>query len=436
MSARGLHSYRWRASFLIAVSITGTIAASGSILAQAPQAPPTLPDAITVVRAGDYFRGILMLNDVVNQLSAQPDQAAARARAQAYRAFAFLGLEQLERARAAVDLALKADPSIVVDPTDFNARLAAMFEDARHPTPAPADAEAAGQAAEQAGRYSDAFLAYLKAWQALPEPAPSADDQRIRERIIKVVQRLDTKPLVPDEARQHLKKSDDLIAANSVLGGSATTSQQAAAAELRQAIRIAPWWPDATLKLATTLQKLQRVDEALVNLNLYKLADPAGYAAMERAKTAAETPPATAPAVKPAETRAAAAPLAPVTIYMYWLPTSRGGFKPHVTCDGNLVADLQAGRYFAIKAAPGTHTFDVKHFGVDTQTIAGAFEAGRDHYVRMNVEGFPAHLALRLPDAEQGKAELRDRNIKPNDPNKTYSAQCTAPAPSKGRSDF
>ena len=67
-------------------------------------------------------------------------------------------------------------------------------------------------AAEQARRLQETFLADLRAFQALQDPPPAADDQRLREQIITVVQQLDTKPLIPAEARAHVKQADDLAA--------------------------------------------------------------------------------------------------------------------------------------------------------------------------------------------------------------------------------
>ncbi len=59
---------------------------------------------------------------------------------------------------------------------------------------APADREAAGLAAEQAGQLREAFDDYVAALQALPESPPADADRRLRERIIKLALRLDPPP--------------------------------------------------------------------------------------------------------------------------------------------------------------------------------------------------------------------------------------------------
>src|SRR5262245_5251886 len=47
---------------------------------------------------------------------------------------------------------------------------------------------------------------------------------------------------------------------------------------------------------------------------------------------------------------------APATIYIYWPKQQRGNGKPKVLCDGQVVANLQNGRYIVLTAPPGAHT--------------------------------------------------------------------------------
>lgn len=392
---------------------------SGSSLqvqAQAPPAAANLAAGISQIRAGDYFAALFTLNQVVKQASGPSEDSATLARAHAFRAMAYSGLRQPERASAAVMLALKADPNVAVGATDFSPATVALFAEARRPV--SADPETAGQDAEQAGRFQQAFLSYLSAFQSLPEPPASADDHRLREKIIGVVGKLDTKPPIPQEARDHLRKAQDLMDAEAILGSVAGTASQQAAAELRQSIRLAPWWPDAIFRFATVLQKVQRADEALVNLSLYRLADPEGYAAMVgrvAPKTGAD---------RAATTTEAATSGRPAVIYVYWLPTSRSmGVKPKTLCDGELVANIQAGHVVRLNATPGIHSIKVYK-----ETYTGQFVGGQDHYIRAAIEGYPARLKVRLTSAADGSAEIRDREIVPNDAKRTFSAECKAGA--------
>lgn len=379
---------------------------------------------INRLQVGDFYGALLALKDVVDRAAAAGDDAMV-ARAHAYRAVALVGLDQQERARESVRAALAADPDIVIDAEHFGPVVAALSASARGSEgEAP---EGRGQAAEQAGRFQDAFLAYLAAYRALPEVPAAEDDQRLRERIINAVLNLGAAPAIPPAARAHLTKADDLVAADALLGGSGgPAAQQAAAAEFRRAVRIAPWWPEALLKLATVQQKLGRIDEALVNLNLYRLADPDGYLALYRPE------PANAAARAPTEPPAAR-PAGPAVLYVYWLPTRRTFFnhKPKAICDGQHVGNLANGHYLRLSAPPGYHTLKVS--GKELSMI---FEADRAYYVRLSIEGFPARLTMRLTPPDEGADEIRRRGIVINEPKHTFSAECNglgATAESSGR---
>lgn len=365
--------------------------------AQVPSAPANLAAGINQVRAGDFFTALFTLNQVVRQTSERREDAAILARAHAFRAMAYEGLNQPDRAKAAVTLALEADPNVVVSPSEFSTRMIALFDAARRPL--PADPEAAGQALEQAGRFQQAFQSYLKAYQSLPDPAPTADDQRLREQIIRVVPRLETPPAITAASRAHVAKADQLVEAEAILGSSSGTSSIAAATELRQAVRSSPWWPEATLKLATVLQKLQRVDEALLNLTLYKLAVPGGSPGM--------------PAVKKEDVTG--------TIHIF-RRHGGGSRRIKVECDGVTVADLQNDRSVTLTAAPGTHYVDV---GGDRLALEVA--GGQDHYVRLAVS-FTSGWTVRAVSAEAARAEIAERTIGPADANRIYSTGCAQKA--------
>ena len=384
----------------------------------APAQQATIDEAIRQLKADDAFRAVLTLNDVIAQNSGN---ARLSARAHALRAMAYLALNQPERAKAAVDLAMKADPTFAPASGELNAATMALFDSAK--SPAPANPEAAGQAAEQAGEFQRAFLSYLSAYQSLPNPAPVNDDRRLRERIIGAVQKLATAPIVPREAIEHARKADQLIEAEALLGGSAGASSQSAVVELQQAVRIAPWWPDATFKLATTLQKLQRVDEALLNLNLYKLADPQGYAAALAAKSPAARVPSAAAAAPPAA--ASAVPVAPkqgtatITVYRSWNYISSSA-RVNIDCNGQRIAELQNSRVVTFKVPAGKHT--LKFRGDDE--IQLEVEAGREYYFRSSVGGM--NFNTRAVAVDEAKAYLKEKTPKPNDKKRTMTTECKA----------
>lgn len=418
-----------RRAAVVCLSFLGLLALQACLYAQVPPPRTGLAAGISQIQARDFVNALVTLNDVVAEQTNRPEQAATLATAHAYRAVAFIGLDQPEWARGAALDALKADPRIVVTSAAFGARVAALFESARSPA---RDPEAAAKAAEAAGRFQDAFLGYLSALQSLPEPPPAAADQRLRERIIAVVEKLEPKPSVPEEARTRLARAEALLGQESAASEMATAQ---ATAELRKAVRLAPWWPEAMVKLATTLQRSGRFDEALINLGLYELADPVGYRAISGpgSPTAVTRP---APVASPAAVAAPAPAADPNTaavavIYIYFPHAARAmGTKSKVLCDGTKVADLAHEHYIALNAAAGYHNVEFKG-----RNASGAFEAGRTHYIRVGIEGYPAHFALRIVEAEKAVAEIREKQVLPNEAQNNFSATCTSVAavPAKKR---
>lgn len=399
----------WRRSFVVAAA--GVLALSIPASGQTPSVD-YLGTGIARVRSGDFQPGITMLDEVVAPWSSA--DAATIARAHAYRAQGFLGLNQPENARAAVLLALKANPRMSVTAASYSAELVRLFNEARRRASAVSP-EIAAAVSEQTWNYRDAFAGYVAAYQGLPDPAPAEDDRRLREKIIALARRLDPPPVIPEDARTHYAKAEQLIAAQAVLGGAGTASLEAAAKELQRAIRAAPWWGDAAWKLATVLQQLQRVDAALINLNMYRLADPGGYARATAATAVAEPPAARA--------EVAAAPRT-ASVYVYWPPQQRVKGAPEVYCDGVLIGKLQKGRFIALAVAGGSHTIKLSN------AEAFSFEPGKSYFLRVSLEGFHrwAPFTLRLVDPPEAEAELREKSIAANDPGRTYTHQCTAPA--------
>ena len=93
-------------------------------------------------------------------------------------------------------------------------------------------------------------------------------------------------------------------------------------------------------------------------------------------------------------------------------------------CDGNLVAELQKGRFVALSVPPGSH--EIK---VSGKQETFAFEPGTSDYVRASQEGFTrwSPFNLRLVDATAGAAEFKDKSITSNEARRTFTNQCAAP---------
>jgi len=282
-------------------------------------------------------------------------------------------------------------------------------------------AETAGEAAERSGQYSDAFYAYVSAYRSLPEPLSPADDKRLRTRIIEVVSKLGTRPPISPDASAHYANASTLLDAELILGSAGAKSTEAVVKELTMAVRLAPWWPEATFKLAAALQELGRVDEALLNLTLYRLADPEGYSAAIVAKRGAQDANA---AANGAQT-GSPAPTPTGTIYVYW-PAQARNAGGQVQCDGSNVADLQEGRFVVVYASPGVHALRL-----GSARVSISVESNETYYLRGSTEGFPAGTRVRQIDADLAIAEMLKGQMTTNDERKTFRYECSAANGSK-----
>jgi len=269
---------------------------------------------------------------------------------------------------------------------------------------AATDHEGAAVQAEQAGDTEAAFHEYVAAVQALPDPPPAEADVRLREHVVALALKLGHPVDLPPDAPVHVEKAQSLLEAQATLGSDGDTGGlEAAAAELRQAVRLAPWWPDATYMLAAVQQKLKQYDRAAANLRLYRLTMPSAPSAPGPAAAPSGAPSAGARAI----------------VYAYWPHQFAGSGNPNrLDCDGQTVAKLQKGRFVRLSVAPGSHTFE---FG---QAVATTLEANQEYYLRAQYEGFPKRKALRLVPREQGVAEMQAGPVTAGDADHVFDGEC------------
>lgn len=110
------------------------------------------------------------------------------------------------------------------------------------------------------------------------------------------------------------------------------------------------------------------------------------------------------------------APDAKATVYIYRYKQYAGsGLEPSVYCNDVELAKMDNGRYFAVKLAPGKHTFrsNDKQAGIEMD-----MKSGEDYYIRVEiVAGFmKGHGRLVLMQKEQGSYEIK--KLKPLDADK------------------
>jgi hypothetical protein len=95
-------------------------------------------------------------------------------------------------------------------------------------------------------------------------------DTALREKIIKHVQTMKKKPVVPEAAREHF-----VMAATFVEQAKDVTGYERAIEQYKAALLAAPWWGDAYKKLAIIQKTATHYDDAIASLNLYLLTQPA-----------------------------------------------------------------------------------------------------------------------------------------------------------------
>lgn len=106
------------------------------------------------------------------------------------------------------------------------------------------------------------------------------------------------------------------------------------------------------------------------------------------------------------------------TVYVYRYKQFVGSaLAPSIFCDGNQLARMENGRYFAARLEPGKHTFtsNDKQSGIDLD-----LKAGEQYFIRVEIAaGFAkGHGRLVLVPREQGSYEMKSDKLKPLDANK------------------
>ncbi len=127
--------------------------------------------------------------------------------------------------------------------------------------------EAAGKAAEQAGKYQEALAQYVAALQKTPEG--TSDEQRLLEAAIRVTQRVTPTPTMPEEARRFSVRGQVRTKE-----AKSTADFEKAAKEFTNALHLAPWWADAYYNRGVLLEKAAKYDDAIASYKLYLLASP------------------------------------------------------------------------------------------------------------------------------------------------------------------
>jgi tetratricopeptide (TPR) repeat protein len=97
----------------------------------------------------------------------------------------------------------------------------------------------------------------------------SPDDFELRANIIKVVQKIQPKPSIPIEARHPFVKAQTFFKE-----AKGSSDYDLASASFKEALLLAPWWPEAYYNLSTAQEAAGRFDDAAQSLRLYLLTKP------------------------------------------------------------------------------------------------------------------------------------------------------------------
>ena len=103
------------------------------------------------------------------------------------------------------------------------------------------------------------------------QKSPSVDGA---DKVIKLAVAMGQLPPVPEEARRHY-----VIAMTLLKDAKKIEDFGEAIGELKSALLVAPWWPEANLRLGMALEGAEKYDEAMRALKLYLLTGPTGEAA-------------------------------------------------------------------------------------------------------------------------------------------------------------
>lgn len=129
-----------------------------------------------------------------------------------------------------------------------------------------ADDETLARQAEQAGRHHDALTHYVEVLKTAPL------NQQLREKIIKLAQRIKPPPAISEMAERHMLRGEAAVET-----AKDKTGYEKAASEFNAAILIAPWLANGYFNLSVVQEKVGNYEEAIRNARLYLLAAP--YAA-------------------------------------------------------------------------------------------------------------------------------------------------------------
>jgi tetratricopeptide (TPR) repeat protein len=130
-----------------------------------------------------------------------------------------------------------------------------------------ADEETLAKQAEQEGKYREVLKHYVLALQTTSDG--SSKDQELREKIIKLSQKIQPPPAVPEEVTKYEGRAEA-----AVRNAKTPEDYLDASKEYKKALLLAPWVASYYFNLGVMLEKAGNPNEAIKSLRLYLLAAP------------------------------------------------------------------------------------------------------------------------------------------------------------------
>jgi hypothetical protein len=116
--------------------------------------------------------------------------------------------------------------------------------------------------------------------QAVTAYQQSPNDLNTAEKVIRMAAAMDQLPPIPEEARRHFVRGTALFK-----DAKSPDDFKQVTVEFQQAVRLAPWWPDARYNIALALEAAGDYASAIANIKLYllfKLPDADARAAQDK----------------------------------------------------------------------------------------------------------------------------------------------------------
>lgn len=133
-------------------------------------------------------------------------------------------------------------------------------------------AATAGQSQEKSGNLVAAFTLYQAALADLPPNTTGPEVDSLRQNIFALATKLSPRPAIPDDAQRYFFGSQAALEEWKDNGDTAKLDD--AVEQLNEALRIAPWWPEAYFNRGLVLEDRGRYADAVESFKLYLLAAP------------------------------------------------------------------------------------------------------------------------------------------------------------------